>query len=349
MRGRAGLAGALRTTRFFTTGTVSNGWWLLGLQQMIFRLIHAYAVRFLTVTQNISRAQEYAADRISAELCGRDTAASAIAEIPAYHTAYRYFRERFADAAVGLGLVPQPEELFPGFGRMLDEPRWRDMVESERHAPSAQPPTKFDSHPPIVDRVSALRALADDGRTQDISPSRAIDLFNDPRALLAAVAGREKHRLDRHPADWDTLVDAVAKVETRKAAGRLVDAMLLIKRDTPVLGDFFDCVEAGQMETLLRRILTPAQAGYAPSESVALEIGGRALASALPAWIIFELAEAGLVRWKHSWSQVAIRDLEGAPEGFETAITALLDAEPSQAAPAAAALRKILSNAGVPV
>jgi len=318
---------------------------------MIVRLVRAYAVRFLTVTQNISRAQEYAADRISAELCGRDTAARVIAETPAYGAAYRYFRERFADAAIGLGFVPHPEELFPGFGRMLEEPSWQGVVEAERRAPSARTPTRFDSHPPIADRVSALRALPDDGRTQntaDASGSRAIDPFNDARVLLAAVAGEER-RLDKQSADWDTLVEAVAKEHARKAACRLMDAMHLIKRDGPVLGDFFDYVEAGQMETLLYRLLTPTQARYAPSGSVALEVGGKALASALPAWITVELAEAGLVRWRHSWSKVAIRDLAGAPEGIYAALAALLDADPSQAAPAAASLREILSNAGVPV
>jgi hypothetical protein len=250
---------------------------------------------------------------------------------------------------MGLGLVPRPEELFPGFGRMLDEPRWQGLVESERRAPSAHRPARFDSHPPIVDRVVALRALPDDGRTRDTSRSRAIDLFNDAQALLAGVAGREGRRLDKHPADWDTLVDAVARAHARKVAGRLVDAMHLIKRDTPVLGDFFDYVEAGQMETLLYRLLTPAQVRHAPSGSVALEVGAKVLASALPAWITLELAEAGLARWRHSWSNVAIRDLEGAPEGIDAALTALLGAEPSQAVPAAAALREILSNAGIPV
>lgn len=349
MRGRAGLTGALRTAGFFTTDSVSNGKWLLNLQRVIVRLVHAYAVRFFIVTQNISRSQEYAADRISAELCGRDTAACVIAELPAYQTAYRYFRDRFADAAVGLGLVPRPEELFPSFGRMLDEPRWQGVVEKERRVPSAKAPTRFDSHPPTADRVSALRALPDDGRTQDTSPSRAIDLFDDAQALLAVVADGEKRRLDKQPADWDTLADAVAKVQTRKAAGRLVDALHLIKRDTPVLADFFDYVEAGEMETLLYRLLTPTQARYAPSGPVALEVGGKVLASALPAWITVELADAGRLRWKHSWSEVAIRDMEDAPEGTDAAITALLDADPSQAAPAAAALREILRDAGVAV
>ena len=144
-------------------------------------------------------------------------------------------------------------------------------------------------------------------------------------------------------------MDAVARAHTRKSAEPLVDAMHLIKRDTPVLRDVFDYVEAGQMEMLLYRLLTPAQARYAPPGPVALEVGTRALASALPAWITVELAEVGLVRWKHSWSKIAVRDVEGAPEGIDAALAALLNAEPSQAAPAAAALREILKNAGVPV
>ena len=350
MRGRAGLAWALNTAGFFTTTSVSSGRWLLYLQTLIVRLLRAYAVRFLAITQKISRAQEYAADRISAELCGRDTAACVLAELSAYQTAYRYFRDRFADAATGLGLVPQPEALFAGFGCMLEELRWQGVVESERRSPSAQTPTRFDSHPPIPDRVSALRALPDDGRIQDASQARATDLLDDASALLVMVARREAHDVDRRPVDWDTLVDAVARARIRKDARRLVDALYLIKGTPPVIADFFDLVEAGRMETVLHRLLTPAQTQYTRTNpAVALEIGANALSPALRAWITVELAEVGLVRWKHSWSEVAIRDPEGAPEGTGSALAALLETEPAQAAPAAAALREILKDAGVPV
>lgn len=175
MRGRAGLAGALHTSSFFTTDSVSNGRWLLHLQQVIVRLVSAYAVRFLTVTQNISRTQEYAADRISAELCGRDTAAGVIADMPAYHAAYRHFRNRFADAAAGLGLVPHPEEVFPGFGRMLDEPHWQGVVESERGAPSPVPtPTRFDStrrSPTVCQQFALCRTTAGCGTLPETGPS----------------------------------------------------------------------------------------------------------------------------------------------------------------------------------
>ncbi|MBR7836118.1 M48 family metalloprotease [Actinospica durhamensis] len=350
MRGRSGLASALQTAGFFTTTSVTSGRWLLYLQTLIVGIIRAYAVRFLKVTQKISRAQEYAADRISAELCGRDTAACVIAEIPAYHTAYRYFRTRFADAAKGLGLVPQPEALFAGFGHMLGEPRWQGVVEAERRSPSAQKLTPFDSHPPIPDRVSALRALPDDGRIQDASPARAVDLLDGAQTLLSAVARREPDHAEHRPVDWDTLVDAVARVRTRQDAGPLVDALYLIKGAPPTMADFFDQVETAGMEAVLYRLLTPAQTQYTRSTpSVALQIGANALAPALRAWITVELAEVGLVRWRHSWSTVVIRDPEAVPEQIGAALDALLDAEPTQAGPAAAALRTTLKNAGVPV
>ena len=350
MRGRSGLASALQTAGFFTTTSVSNGRWLLYLQTLIVRLIRAYAVRFLTITQKISRAQEYAADRISAELCGRDTAACVLAETPAYHAAYRHFRGRFADAGMGFGLVPQPEALFAGFGSMLDEPRWRSVVESERRSPSAQTPGPFDSHPPTPDRVSALRSLPDDGRIPDASQARAVDVLDDAQGLLAMVARREAHHVDHKPVDWDTLVDAIARARIRKDARPVKDALHLIIGKPPVIADFFDLVEAGKMETVLFRMLTPVQTQYTrTAPSVALEIGANALAPALRAWVTVELAEVGLARWKHSWSEVAILDQECMPEGTGEALTALLGAEPSQAAPAAAALREILKNAGVPV
>jgi hypothetical protein len=192
--------------------------------------------------------------------------------------------------------------------------------------------------------------LPDDGRIQDTSQARAVDLFDGAQALLATVARGEAHYVDRRPVDWDTLVDAAARAHLREDARPLVDAMRLTNGAPPVLADFFDQVEAGQMEAVLYRLLTPTQAGYTRANpSVALEIGANTLAPALRAWITVELAELGLVRWKHSWSKVAIRDQEGAPEGIGEALDALLKTEPSQAAPAATALREILKNAGVPV
>ena len=350
MRGRVGLAGALRSAGFFTTGRVSNGSWMLHLQLLVTRLIRAYAIGFLKVTRHISRSQEYAADRISAELSGRDTAACVLAETPAYYEAYQYFRSRFVDAAKGLGLVPQPEAVFAGFGLMLEEPRWRGVVEAERRSPSAQTPTRFDSHPPIPDRVAALRALPDDGRSEDSSSARAVDLLDGAPALLAAVVRSEAHYGDHRQADWDTLVDAVARAHLRKEARPLTEAMRLIKGAPPVMADFFEHVEAGRMEEMVQRLLTPAQARYVWSApSVALEIGVNVLRPALRAWITVEMAEAGIVRWRHSWSEVAVPDLDGVPEDIGAAVGLLLRTEPSQAAPAAAALREILKAAGVPV
>lgn len=350
MRGRATLAAAMGTARFFTTDTVTNGRWLLYTQHLVLRLIHAYAVRFLTVTQSMSRAQEYAADRISARLCGRDTAACAIAEMPAYQAAYRHYREHFADAAAHVGLVPDAEKLFPGFDCMLAEPRWQDKIEAQRRTPSPNAPAdRFDSHPPIAERVSALRALPDDGRATDGSSSRMIDFLDGSASLLAAVASREMHRADRRPVDWDTLADAVGRESARKAASCLIEALLLIERKTPALEDFFDHVEAGHMETLLQRLLTPAQARYVLPGAAALEIGTRALASSLPAWIMMELAAVGRISWRHSWSEMAVRDIEHAPEGLDETLADLLGAAPAQAASAAADLRVILRKAGVDV
>lgn len=349
MRGRSGLASALNTASGFATDGKGGGWMLRG-QPLIYALVRAYAVRFLTATQKVSRAQEYAADRISADLCGRDAAADAVAEMAAYQTAYAFFRDRFADAGIGFGLVPHPETLFAGFGAMLDEPHWQGVLEAERRVPSAQKPSAFDSHPPVADRVAALRALPDDGRTPDTSRTRAVDSFAGAHELLAAAARREPRHLDKSPTDWDTLTDTVARAYARKAARPLVDAMHLIKVALPTLADFFDQIEAGQMELVYYRLLTPAQLRYASTgTTVVHEIGAKALASALPAWVTAELADAGLVRWTHSWSKVASLQTDGAPEGIEKALAALLAASPADAASAAARLREILTGAGVPV
>jgi hypothetical protein len=66
---------------------------------------------------------------------------------------------------------------------------------------------------------------------------------------------------------------------------------------------------------------------------------------------VVTLAEAGVVRWKNSWSEVTVPDGEDGrlPEHVSEALAALMSAEPADAAPPAAVLRGILQNAGVPV
>lgn len=349
MRSRSGLSSALDAAGGFATDAQGGGWMLRG-QPLIYAMVRAYAVRFLAATQKVSRAQEYAADRISAEVCGRDNAADAVAEMSAYQTAYAYFRTRFADAGIRFNLVPRPDALFADFGSMLDDPQWLEVVESKRRTPSSEKTSAFDSHPSVADRVAALRALPDDGRGRDTSRTRAADRYAYAPHLLATVARHEPRHLSKRQVDWDVLADTVARAAARKAAGPLMDALHLMKGAPPALADFFDQIEAGQLELVHYRLLTPAQLRYASTgTTVVHEMGARALTSALPAWVNLELAEAGLVRWTHSWSEVSVLERDGAPEGTDEALAALLAAPWSDAAPAAARLREILQNSGIAV
>lgn len=329
-RARAGVMATMAAVNRQTGRTGKFHWPGSGVYAALF---HAYAVLVLKQTFAISREQEYAADRIAATVGGRENAASALRRLPATDAAYEFYLNQFIGAGLRNKLVPPPAEVLGGFGRFLTDPeRVREMAALGDPDDSAEAHA-FDSHPPIADRIAAIRALPDDGRppaATDRPESRAIVLLSNPAAVLTALGvqmlGPQAEGAE--VADWDT----IARTARMRGAGqssqpivRLVGAML----GRPArFTDFLALVEAGRLPEILDRMdNTETALKLKVPPPAQREFKKNALGRMLAAWALSELVPSGRATIRHSWSgfggevDVAGVDGQALNEGVEALLT----------------------------
>lgn len=193
------------------------------------------------------------------------TTVAALERVQDVQRSYQFYVEQFLDGGLKAGLAPEPQQILGGFSALL-------------------------------------AALPDEARGVDAG-GRAIDLLDRADDVLAGVGLRmlgERYE-EASRADWNTIVDAAARERSRSAAQPLVDAIHLMTGTAGTLTTFLDLVDAGHLETVRFRLLTPAQARYAGAGDVAIELARKALMTTLPSLVLAELGDAGVVRWTRSW------------------------------------------------
>lgn len=306
-------------------------------ERMAMVAVRSYARLFLTLTEAVSRRQEYAADLVSARIAGRRNAINALSLLPVVEVCHEVYRERFVRGGLEVGLVPTPADSVAGFGAMMGEPEYSALMERARRTlPERERTGAFDSHPPMYDRVAVLRALPDDGRPEDDwSAARAVTLLRDPAGVMTAAAsaadtGRHGHAITGGRAvDWDTLVDAVARRRAAVTAEPLARAVASM-RGTPqaVPADLVDLVGRGR----LGEVLAWVDPGAVLSGATAADRGLDPVRAMLRAWVLATLADRGTVRWRHSWSGFAALDAPpGTTRRIARACAALLSENPDTA------------------
>lgn len=190
-----------------------------------------YTKFFLRITQAISRAQEYAADRVAATVAGVSATASALGKVESLAMLHDAFLHIELSPVVARGhAVP----LDGGFRQFLGSSIARKLEALERPEHSPDP---FDSHPPTRDRVAALRKLDPTAPTAPRDPAtpRASGLLDALPALevqllehvtgerLAAAAWDDVGRLV-YVADWRETASKAAITPTPLAALRTLRA-----------------------------------------------------------------------------------------------------------------------------
>jgi Zn-dependent protease with chaperone function len=311
-------------------------------------LFTAYAKLVFTTTFATSRQQEFAADRFSASIAGRENAAAALRELPVIDTAYGFYLDRYVAAALPLGLAPQPAEILGGFGGMLADPDRLAQFHELRTNPRDEKAHKFDSHPPMVERIAAILALPADGRPVDQTGVRAIVLLAQPAVALGAV-GIEmlgKHAAGKAPRDWDTIAGAVGIAAAREASLPLVDVVRNMIGRPPRVVDLLDLVDAGRFEEILESIpRSEAATKVKATGRAAREFAKTQVTSMLGAWTTIEVVQSGRASILHSWSKSA-GDLVTAPglsEALDKGIDALVAADANTMP-----LRAALTGSGIP-
>lgn len=112
-----------------------------------------YGRLFLRITRGIGRAQELTADAVAKEVVGADDTATAMEKVERLAPAWdAYWYEEYLPA-LQAGVAPP---LFDGFIEFADRPELRPKLAEHMDRRRVTPPSPYDTHPPLEERLSAL-------------------------------------------------------------------------------------------------------------------------------------------------------------------------------------------------
>jgi Zn-dependent protease with chaperone function len=310
-------------------------------------LFRWYAKVVLRATQQASRAQEYAADRVAAEIAGPANTIAALSEMRGIGAAFDFYLSRYIAPGLQLGLTPPPPDVFGGFAGLLAEPSRQAELDEMRQNPGKQQADPYDSHPPTADRIAALAALPQPVVPPDPPGLRAVAILANPAHVLDRVATRalQKQIGGKQVATWDTLAQATGQHRADEHAKPLADVVTRLTGQPATLGSFLQLVETGRYTQILDALpRNEASRKTGATGRIAREHAKTELAQMLSGWLIGHAARSGRVMWAHSWADVA-GDLRMAPElktDLEAAVDDLVAVRPN-----AARLRAVLQRLAV--
>ena len=138
-----------------------------------------YGTLFLRITHAISRAQEYGADALAAQLAGRDPLVQGLTVIHGSGAAFGGFWNQEYVPALRSGFRPPFREGFQQFiSSQVVSQEVEKVVAAEMDAPQHDP---YDTHPPLRDRIAALAGHRGEPRWRDGAP--AISLIDQPELV----------------------------------------------------------------------------------------------------------------------------------------------------------------------
>lgn len=238
-----------------TIGAVDHTW--------LRRPFLMYAEAYLSVTQGLSRAQEHAADQLSAQVTSPQVAASALARLPQASVAFAVYREREYGPVVSVGYRPPFLEGFDSFLR--SDTVGRASTEHADVAMGSTAHSRFDSHPPVAERIAALGVDVSAFLGRPVTSRPSIDLLRDLDAVDQALEELRfgPHLADHQPMSWDSIAEKIilpawleTVVDMAPELGDLTPATVPLTRDGQAeLADRLHDPDQGQLLRLQREAL----------------------------------------------------------------------------------------------
>ena len=216
-------------------------------------IINGYARLYYRITFALLRSQEFAADRTSANVVGDATVTmSALEAVHAHGLAWENLQGRFLSLSASAGIVP--DDPFSVYEQMLGDEQFQAVFARWRTNPVAAPTTRYDTHPSLYDRLSALSRLEPGS-----APARgkAVELLGAGPSLRAEVAqayfGTSKTpSQSSQTLPWAKWVRIVAERTAAASAVHLADTARTLMTDAArpecsdrLLGDVLHLLDAG--------------------------------------------------------------------------------------------------------
>lgn len=294
-------------------------------------LFKQYAKLYFAVSMSVCRDQELAADAVSARLAGTEAATSALREIEALATTWRFFMNNYATMGWNAGYLPA--RFGAGYRSLLTDPARAEQLDELRRNPPEVETSRYDTHPATIERVAVLEA-AEPVPVRPGGGAPAAELLTDAERMLdeALFTVLSDEARAKRRTDWESLVAIGCRHAATEAA-----AQVLGER---TLGMALDLLDAGRHEELAdTEEKPPSGAGpRARREFAAVSVRRRLAVVSYAA-----LADVGLARWSLSWAGPAPFTLD---EPYDAELPSALDkaaAAESDTAP----LRALLTAAGV--
>lgn len=289
----------------------------LGRRNVLGWLFRCYFWLYRVVSLAVRRRQESDADQAMVRVAGTETAVRSLRSLPPLSAAWDFYLRRYV--AWGWEFGYAPADITGSFPEILAG-RAEELRELASELPEEKA-SRWDSHPPIAERVAAIaRTPAVDG-TEATDPRPATDLVPDLAewcARLDTVTFRLQGQqvlpfpeytaaaaLTQHQQDADVLY---------RTAGRLSGV------DGAGLSTVLDLLAADRLPELATAV---TRCDWQDEEE--RQQGAAAVTGLLAAALAVAAARGDNARWRHSWSgPIEFVDAGGAPLDVDTiALTAV--------------------------
>ena len=206
----------------YASGDVAIGPWIYKTRAAIGRALEGvhgtmiegpfkwYGNLFLRLTHEVSRQQEFIADRIAANVAGAPALASALRQVTGLSPSFNAYLSTEVAPVMRAGFLPP---IASGFGQFIRDERIAALSRRTIEAAEASGDTDpFDTHPCLRDRLAALAPLGPGPATAPADRERAAKLLPDlerqATALLRCAVGEDTLGKLK-PVTWDAIGDQV--------------------------------------------------------------------------------------------------------------------------------------------
>lgn len=277
------LGGVAYRGRLAIGGTVSG----IGPANPIGWGFKAYAGLYLLIDNSLSRRMEREADRTAVRVAGRSAAAGALRDVPVLDAAWDFFFDSYVSTGWEYGFAP--DDLFGGYAQLVAG-RQEELDALRQEAPPSER-SKWDTHPPIAERIQAIMSGPESADAADGRPAGV--LLPDLTAVSKAMQRLVVDVGDRTVLPWPEFIHATFTAQMQRSADKLLRRIARVTGDQEQgLSGVLAAIEAGRAADLAEPFFP---------EATRRELGAK-LAEPLGTLLALAAVKSGAARWKLSWS-----------------------------------------------